>query len=85
MPKRKPRYFWWVWWSHLENSKPGGIIEWDIENMGIPNEPRALKHAHSALLRAGQAMYNAGLLKHPVGVQRIKTNNQIVFRLSLKN
>lgn len=59
-------------------------VTWCASKIGIEKHPGALSGAHSSLLRAGRAMYDAGLLKHPVKVQRARTDDSVTFTLSLR-
>ena len=81
--KRRPHYYWWAWWSPLQEEDVNSVA-WCTSEIGIEEHPGALSGAHSSLLRAGRAMYNAGLLKHPVKVQRAKADDSVTFTLSLR-
>jgi len=59
-------------------------VTWSTSEIGIEEHPGALSGAHSSLLRAGRAMHNAGLLKHPVKVQRAQADDDVTFTLSLR-
>ena len=84
MSKRlRPSFFWWVWWTPLQDKEAGASVTWSAKEMGVPEEPAALKTAHSSLIRAGQTMYNRGLLKYPVRTQKRKGSDGTIFLLTL--